>query len=195
MTQNEKFLQAYKTLEGAVKTAGFDTVLLYEQHLESKNSNDENLSKIKFCRQCRNYLSHEAEEFFEASKDMIEFVSNLASKLDTSKTPIKKHMIKQKITEDMKLQDALVILAKRGGKTAPVFDKKGELVGFLNDRLVCLFLSKNNVTSTTKVKVAMSTKGILKMFRNIVDNTTMDKIQDYLDYLVKNEKGDIVGWY
>lgn len=195
MTQNEKFLQAYKTLESAVKTVGFDTVLLYEQHLESKNSNDENLSKIKFCRQCRNYLSHEAEEFFEASKDMIEFTSNLASKLDSSKTPIKKHMIKQKITEDMKLQDALAILAKRGGKTAPVFDKKGELVGFLNDRLVCLFLSKNNVTSTTKVKVAMSTKGVAKMFRIIEDSIPMEKIQDYLDYLVKNAKGEIVGWY
>lgn len=195
MTQNEKFLQAYKSLEGAVKTVGFDTVLSYEQHLESKNSNDENLSKIKFCRQCRNFISHEADEFFEASKEMIEFVSNLASKLDASKTPIKKHMVKQKITDDMKLQEALTILAKRGGKTAPVFDKKGELVGFLNDRLVCLFLSKNNVTSTTKVKVAMSTKGFSKMFRNIVDNTTMDKIQDCLDYLVKNTKGDIVGWY
>lgn len=195
MTQNEKFLQSYKSLENAVKTIGFDTVLLYEQHLESKNSNDENLSKIKFCRQCRNYLSHEPEEFFEASKDMIEFVSNLASKLDASKTPIKKHMVKQKITEDMKLVESLAILAKRGGKTAPVFSKKGELVGLLNDRLVCLFLSKNNVTSTTKVKAAMSTKGVSKMFRVVVDSTPMERIQGYLDYLVKNEKGEVVGWH
>lgn len=195
MTQNEKFLQAYKLLEGAVKTVGFETVLLYEQHLESKNSNDETLTRIRLCRQCRNFISHEADEFFEASKEMIDFVSNLASQLDASKNPIKKYAIKQKITDDMKLQDALTILAKRGGKTAPVFNKKGELVGFLNDRLVCVFLSKNNVTASTKVKVVMSNKGVVKMFKVIKDSTPMEKVQDYLDYLVKNDKGEIFGWY
>lgn len=195
MTQNEKFLQAYKLLEGAVKTIGFDSVLLYEQHLEAKNSNDETLTRIRLCRQCRNFISHEAYEFFEASKEMIDFVSNLACQLDISKNPIKKYAIKQNITDDMKLQDALAIIAKRGGKTTPVFNKKGELVGCLNDRIVCVFLSKNNVTASTKVKVVMRNKGVSKIFKVIKDSTPMEKVQDCLDYLVKNDKGEIFGWY
>jgi hypothetical protein len=200
MALNDDFLKAYKDFENAIRTSGYESVLAYESELEMKEKKsgkkDENLTKIRLCRQCRNFLSHESLNFFEASKEMTTFIGELASKLDSAYLPVKKYIMKTLITEDSKLQDAVAMLVKKkDGKDAPVLSKKGELVGYISYELVCAYMSKNNVSSTTKVKACMGTKLLGKKFSTISDTTLMSKIDESKNYLIVNNKDKIIGWY
>jgi hypothetical protein len=197
---NESFLKAYKNFENAIRTKGYESVLSYEAELEVKEKQtgkkDDNLTKIRLCRQCRNFLSHESVCFFEASNQMIQFLIDLASSMDNAYLPVKKFIVKTLITEDTKLQEAVAVLLKRGEtKEAPVFNKSGALVGYLSHELVCLYLSKNNVTSTTKVKACMGTKTPGKHFVTVPEDVYMEEIYDNKNYIVTNNKGIITGWY
>ena len=200
MSQNEDFLKAYKSLEAAIRTSGYESVLAYENELDEKEKktgkHNPDLSKLRLCRQCRNFVAHEEGVFFEANKVMVSFLNDYAGKMSTSELPIKKFVCKQMITEDTKVQDALAILLKRkASKQVPVVDKAGNISGFISFELVCAYLSKNNVNSTTKVRVLMGTKGVGSMFSTVKEDTHMSAIDDSKSYLVKNAKDQTIGWY
>lgn len=196
MTSNEKFLKAYRDFETAVKATGYDSVLAYEEFVDAKEPKDSNVSSIRLCRQCRNFLSHESKDFFEASKQMTEFLQKLAGELHDEYLSVKKFAIKQLITEDTKVQDAAGILLKRkANKPAPVINKAGDVVGFVSSDLICAYLAKNNINSTTKVKALMSTKNVNQTFAIAEETTPMKDISENLTYLIRNGKGTITGWY
>lgn len=200
MSQNEDFLKAYKSLETAIRTSGYESVLAYENELDEKEKktgkHNPDLSKLRLCRQCRNFVAHEEGVFFEANKTMISFLNDYAGKMSASELPIKKFVCKQMITEDTKVQDALAILLKRKvSKQVPVVDKAYNIAGFISYELVCAYLSKNNVNSTTKVKVLMGTKGVGSMFSTVKEDTHMSSIDDSKSYFVKNAKDQVIGWY
>lgn len=200
MSNNENFLKAYRDFETAVKSNGYESVLAYESYLEAEEKRtgkkEENLSCIRLCRQCRNFLSHESKDFFEASKEMTSFLNELSGKLNAEYLPIKKYVVKQMITEDMKVQEAVALLCKRKtAKYAPVLNKQGEITGFLSSEVVCAYVSKNNVTTTTKVKAVMGTKGVKQLFKEIQESTMIKDVDENKSYVVKNSKGVLVGWY
>lgn len=200
MSQNEDFLKAYKSLETAIRTSGYESVLAYENELDEKEKktgkHNPDLSKLRLCRQCRNFVAHEEGVFFEANKAMVSFLNDYAGKMSASELPIKKFVCKQMITEDAKVQDVLAILVRRKvSKQVPVVDKSYNVVGFISYELVCAYLSKNNVNSTTKVKVLMGTKGVGSMFSTVKEDTHMSDIDDSKSYFVKNAKDQVIGWY
>ena len=200
MANNADFLKAYRSLESAVKSIGFESVLSYEATLEKEErdtgKHDSNLAKIRLCRQCRNFLSHEAGEFFEADRKMTQFLSDYAGKLSLDELPVKKFACKTFVTEETKVQDALqVILKRKTQNNVPVVNKTGEVTGYLSYEVVCVYLSKNNVNSTTKVKALMGTKGLKGMFSEILDTTPVKELDSGKTYLVKDGKGKVTGWY
>ena len=100
MTQNEKFLDAYRLLDTELK---FDnkTVLDYEN--DTLNGLDQ--EKLKVCRIMRNYLAHNDTKFLDTSNEQIKFLTNLVTTIRKSSSTVKDFMKKPtlcKTTEPIK---------------------------------------------------------------------------------------------
>lgn len=224
MSTNEEFLSAFRSLEAAVKSHGYDSVLAFEGMLEEKEkkecrsscsstsrtttnygsskselqgAKDASLAKIRICRQVRNYLSHESQNFIIANKEMVDFLNDYAGKLSSIELPVKKFMEKNLVLDTMKVQQALGILSRRkyghDVKEAPVFDKNGKVVGVISYAHVGKYLAKNRVLASTNVSDVMGKAP--KSIRNISENVHMKEVDEWETYLVKNSKGEAVGWY
>lgn len=194
---NKAFLNAFQSVELAVKTAGYDSILSYENELKAKEEktgkHNSDTSSLTISRQLRNYLVHEGDTSVE---ELTVFLNNLAGSISNAELPIKKFVCKSFVTEDMKVQDALGLLLKRKiNKNVPVVNKTGQVTGNISYEEVCAYLSKNNITSATKVKALMNTKNIGKMFTNVKEDVHMSSINDNKSYVVSNAKGQLIGWY
>lgn len=201
MSANSLFLDAFKSLESAVKSHGYDSVLSFEGVLEAaekkSGKKDPQLAKIRLCRQVRNFLSHESDAFIVANKEMTDFLETYAGKLSSIELPVKKFMEKKMILDTMKVQEALAILSKRkyghDTKDAPVLDKNGNIVGMFSYAIVGKYMAKSVVPATTKVSAVMSKARW--MLREVKENVHMKEVDEWGVYLVKNAKGEVVGWY
>lgn len=77
MTETEKFLEQYKRFESALRdTNTADTVLDYENSLQTDPVNSDTYDKLKTCRIIRNYIQHHPDgaKMFPASSQMTEFI-------------------------------------------------------------------------------------------------------------------------
>lgn len=201
MSANSLFLDAFKSLESAVKSHGYDSVLSFEGVLEAaekkSGKKDENLSKIRLCRQVRNFLSHESDTFIVANKEMTDFLNDYAGKLSSIELPVKKFMEKKLILDTMKVQEALVIVSKRKYghdlKESPVLDKTGKVVGMFSYALVGKYIAKGTMPASTKVSVVMGKAP--KVLREVKEDVHMKEVDETEVYLVKDSKNNIVGWY
>lgn len=196
MSLNNDFLNAFKCLENAVRDAGYESVLDYETALDKIPEKKGTASKLRFLRQCRNFMVHENAVFFEAGKEMVQFLKEEARRLSSAELPVKECACRKLVMDSMKLQDAVAVLKKRPCiRTAPVFDKNKKLVGYLGVDEIYSYLSKNNVSSVTKVKNVMSNKNLGKIFVTIQSDVSFREIQESNHYIVINSKDEPIGWY
>lgn len=95
MTDTEAFLNSYKRLESVLSRSNL-TPLAYENILPEHS---EDQDKLKTCRIIRNYLSHhpDSAKMFPATKDMTEFVEELAEKEEQKYTTLKDLSVKTMI--------------------------------------------------------------------------------------------------
>lgn len=123
---NEKFLKAYKELE---QELGEVSVYDYSLGLD-KEAGD----KLNLCRIIRNYLSHNADDFVKATKEMTEFTQSRAKAVRAMRTTVKDTLLKVKPVEP---GESLEVVARRLMRTEalPVVED-GEYKGVYTDRSV-----------------------------------------------------------
>lgn len=93
----EEFLVAYKAFETICRQEKQKDIKDYEEELGETNPK---MQKIRYCRQTRNYCSHnDYEDFIQIHKGMIKFLKEEIKEL--KKKPIKKKVGKK--AEDKKL--------------------------------------------------------------------------------------------
>ena len=83
---NDKFLDAFRTLDTELKTEG-KTVLDYENSLESLDQ-----EKMKVCRIMRNYMSHNDTNFITASTEQIKFLNSQTETIRKNAHTVKDEM-------------------------------------------------------------------------------------------------------
>ena len=85
---NEKFLDAFRTLDTELKSDGM-TVLDYENSLETLDQ-----ERMKACRIMRNYMAHNDTTFLSTTNEQVKFledqVTNIRKKAHTVKDEMKK---------------------------------------------------------------------------------------------------------
>ena len=188
---SKNFLECFKTYESAVKAAGYENALAYESTFSEGNKT---LGKLKLCRQCRNFVAHESDGFFDGTDKMCDFLMEMAEKLSDNHIPVKKLQRKAFVTDSMPFQKAAELVSKmKIDYPLPVADKKGEIVGYFGKEEIILFVLKNNVNSQVKVSAAMKTKGLKGMFPVILDSTLKKDLPEGKVCLV-SDGSKITGW-
>lgn len=191
------FLKCYLNYESAVKASGFENALSYEQSLPE---NSDVLGKLKFCRQCRNFLAHEERGFFEPSEKMCQFLIDVAASISEAYLPAKKRQKKWLIRECDAISAVCKELSKSGEvRKIPVFTSKGEfflntISGSLSQADIIKYASINSINSKTQVKDVMDRKLSKKPWETVQDITPVKDIPSDTTHLVTNPKGEITGW-
>lgn len=125
MTDTEAFLNSYKRLESVLSRSNL-TPLVYENMLPEHS---EDQDKLKTCRIIRNYLAHhpDSAKMFPATKDMTEFVEELAKKEEQKYTTLKDLSVKTMIATPQTTLKDLVDEFARISKKRNVRCDGGEL--------------------------------------------------------------------
>ncbi len=188
---SKNFLECFKAYESAVKFAGYESALAYEQSLPE---GDKTLGRLRLCRQCRNFVAHESDGFFEGTDKMCDFLLEMATKFGEGYTPVKKLQRKAFVTDTMPIQKAAELVMKiKAQVPIPVANKQGEIVGCFGKEEIILFAIKNNVNSQAKVGSAMRTGGIKGMFPTVLDSTLKKDVPEGCFCLV-SDGSKITGW-
>ena len=148
------FLDTYRKLEDAVRSAGYDSIKTYEETL----SNEERASKLRFCRTTRNFLTHEksSSDFAPVSDAMVAFLTEEIEALDKTSIPIikKSILISKCLTSNNTIAEAASFLTKKKISLAPIFNQKEELVSVISQESIVKLIMKN-MTPKTKLSVVM----------------------------------------
>ena len=142
------FLDTYRKLEDAVRSAGYDSIKIYEETL----SNEERASKLRFCRTTRNFLTHEkgGSDFAPVSEAMESFLREEIEALDETSIPIikKSLTISKCLSDNNTIAEAASFLTKKKIFLAPVFNKKEELSGVISKDTIMKLTIKNIIPKT-----------------------------------------------
>lgn len=147
MTDTETFLEEYKRLETALKTAGHaSSVIMYEDELCSEQGDGpETADRLKVCRIIRNYLQHhpDGKKLFVATPAMVKFVSGLADRIEAEREKISDIITRQKaIIYSGTLESAIQTVSRsKIGYAAVVTDDKA-YVGILTAEDLLRFFTK-----------------------------------------------------
>lgn len=191
------FMKCYLNYEAAVKASGYDSALSYEQSLPE---NSEILGKLKFCRQCRNFLSHEEKGFFEPSEKMCKFLIDTAESLEDAFVPIKKKQRRYLPKESDSLETLLKELIKtKEDRPIPVFSNGGfylnTIIGSISSYDIIAYMAGNPVNSKTKIKNVMNPKLPKKSWAYLPDTTVVKDVPfSETVHLVIDSKGQISGY-
>ena len=147
MKQNTKFLTLYKELEAAIankKTMSDgteipNTVLEFEEYLSEESKN-----KLRICRQMRNFIQHNDENFLTSSQEQEEFLAQMISEVTGEKRLAKDHMkrIMTPLTEKDNHLAALTMLSKRKEEWVPIVDKSGVIKNAVSYETIGTSLAK-----------------------------------------------------
>ena len=89
MSPTDEFLEAFKSLETAIRSEYGYSPLEYESNVSTGLEAD----RLKICRITRNFIAHNEKGFAVPTKDMISFVKELDKKISLSKGSAKDAMI------------------------------------------------------------------------------------------------------
>ena len=200
MKEHDLFLEEYKKLESNTR----ECLDLQVKEYEDKLINDKRLDdaeKLRYCRNARNFLSHhqDAQSFVSISKDMQSFISLLNQELSEKDTPVKKKMItvSKALLDSCNISEAAQYLQKKKISVAPYFNKNGTFVGIINQDAICSLVADGKSIKTTKLSSLPVSKTQLSKVQSISDTDTISTIfgaPKSTLFLVKNEKGAIVGF-
>lgn len=116
MTDAEKFMDAYKDYEAAVRAAGSET-------LKAEEGADADVrERLRICRQMRNYLAHVNDAgFLSPSASQVRFLTDQAKAWKMKGDPVKKHLKKDLVAYDAdKCTETYLRLSKYRVERIPV---------------------------------------------------------------------------
>lgn len=154
MTENDKFLDAYRQLEDALSHStklSADTVLSYESALQAQNDT-ESSEKLKVCRIMRNYMTHHADgkSFLSATPAMTKFIKHEANKISSLELNAGNLAKKTAIlTPSTTMKEAAAAFSKSKTAWLPYADKKGNIVGAVDSSLVITLCAQGTRSNAT----------------------------------------------
>jgi predicted transcriptional regulator len=194
MSRNNKFIDAYRNFESAVKNNNYGSVKEYE---ESLADNQYKREQVRICRLIRNYIEYENAGFVEATDNMIGFLEKETMCLDENEIPVKKKMIplKNAIRDSDLLVVAADFMTKRKADMIPVFDKSDFAVGVLSNADIVKYIASGDFTKARKVAAVQTDH----KFGFLNESTPMKKVRPMIAdhkkiYLVLSDSKKVVGW-
>lgn len=132
---NEKFLELFKELETELRGFG-QSVLDYENSLPDGSTKE----KLKICRITRNYLAHQDKKFVTCSKEMVDFIEELALTIRRKSHIVANELIRQKsVKSNEYLKNILPLLVK---SVVPVEDNSGQIIYLIDANEYIKMLNK-----------------------------------------------------
>ena len=193
MTKNtELFLAEFKKLENAVKIYKDCTVLDFENGLP------QNLQKehLKMCRIARNHIVHSDDSFFEPTKKMISFLSDLAREVSLSAGCAKDMMTTFTkfgyVTVDNTIEDAISIIGAKHLDAIPVLSMDMMDCVFVKAHELCGIVYETPKFRTMKMKSVMNKVTRAENITVSQDMPVNDVPEGHL-ILVSDNKGRLKG--
>lgn len=193
MTDQERYLDLFRTYETSVRNKGFESAKEYEDSITDVDVQD----KLRFCRVVRNYLAHgkDAGKFASPTADMTKFIEDTVYALDEGEIPVGKKMIPfaKCISESNTVADALTFMQKSKASIIPVFAKDGKVKGLFSYEDFARFFTANDVkiSKTTKLSALpiKVTKGkVVELDRKEKVRTAFSYYQDGKVVIVTENK-------
>ena len=154
MTDQERYLDLFRTYETAVRNKGFESAKEYEDSVTDVDVQD----KLRFCRVVRNYLAHgkDAGRFVAPTADMTKFIEDTVYILDEGELPVGKKIIplSKCICETNTITEALTFMQKNKTSAIPVFTKDGKVKGLFSYEDFARFFISNDVKVSKTTKLA-----------------------------------------
>lgn len=161
MSENDKFLDAYRTLEDALNRStklNASSVLDYENELQRVGKVDAS-EKLKVCRITRNYMTHHADgkTFLGVSPKMTKYLLSVAdsiTKLELSAAKVARKV--PVLSPSTSMKDAAIAFSSSKSAWLPYTDRKGNVVGAVSEEVViamCANGSRSNASIGTSVSV------------------------------------------
>lgn len=88
----EKFLDAWRGLETALKDADGPSAATLEDNLKAR-SREADADRLRACRQVRNYLVHSERGFLPVSDEMVRFLQDMAKEVRAARGTAKTEMV------------------------------------------------------------------------------------------------------
>lgn len=143
---NKRFLDLWRELEAALKEEGPITVQDLERNLDARSRQDD-VSKLRMCRQVRNYLTHDGPGLVAATEAMCGFVSAMAYEVRRARGTVKDHMLSAArygtAGLDDTVKDAASRMVSKGRPDVLVLDSDKKLAGVLTARGLAAALSES----------------------------------------------------
>ena len=187
----ELFLEQFKTLENTIRTyCNGKSVLDYE------NSQPDGLLKehLKLCRIARNHLVHSDSEFFEPSKKMLNFLSDLNREVSLASGSVKDVMMSFAkygcVKPDDTLETAAQVIGKKNISEILVVSDDATKVCLLKASDICKAICEATSFKKTKVSTICS---FTREYDTININEPVAKIPNLPFVLVVDDKGKYKG--
>jgi len=186
------FLTEYKTLESNIRSELGISVLDYENKLTEAGKTTE-AEKLKVCRIIRNYLSHNDTDFIVPTKDMINFVYDLANKIASMNGTAKDRMLTLAKYGSVKRTDSIIdacaVMGKKQITEMPIINPDGTLYGIATS--TDIFTAISSVPQPKKCTIF---KLLLTTNWETVDiDTPVKSIPENKTLLVIDKKGKVKG--
>ena len=134
---DEKFLEAWRGLEAALKDADGPSVMTVEDNLKAR-SREADADRLRACRQVRNYLTHSERGFLPVSDEMIKFLQDMAKEVRAARGTAKTEMISAAkygaVSPDDPVSKACALMLSKTRDGVLVLNADKKLVGVLGWR-------------------------------------------------------------
>ncbi len=190
--QNTKFLEAWRSLELLLRDDN-KTVQDYENTLSYQNR-DTDASRLRICRQIRNFLVHDGTGFVAAAAEMTRFVEDLATELQRAKGTARTTMMSVAkygyVTPGETTAAAARVLLNKHRDSVLVLDTDKKLLGAINIMSLATAISEN--TSAGMVRTLVDRYNLDTQLPVVHDDTPVANIPD-TRCVVQNSKGQCIG--
>lgn len=151
---NDKaFLDAWRDMEQLLRDAG-RTVQDIEANLTAK-SRESDASKLRICRQIRNFLTHDGPGFVSAQPAMAEFIRALSAEIrragGTARTVMTSAARYGCVSADASVKDAARVLLDKRRDSILVLDSNKELLGAFDARSMASALTDSEASGSVRV--------------------------------------------
>lgn len=147
-TQITKFLDAWRTLEQACTEEKNMTVQQFEQELETAGRQAE-ASRLRICRQVRNFLVHDSQDFVTPTNAMCAFTAEMAKAARLANGTARDVMTSaaaygQATMGDDMTKVAMLLLSKKRGDVI-IKDRDGSFAGMAGARTFASALAEKKI--------------------------------------------------
>lgn len=192
-TMNKKFLDLWREMETALNEEGPCTVLDLEHNLDAR-SRSADVSKLRICRQIRNFLVHDGHDIVAATQAMCDFITAMTYEIRRARGTAKNHMMTAAKYGALGPEDsvaaagAMMLSKKRDGIL--ILDGSKRLLGVFGTRAMAMSLADGYCKD--KIQAVIDRNGLDRDIQSVLDTDPAKSVPD-CRAVVTDAKGRCVG--